>query len=343
MPRPTDPRRPGRLYDDERPPVVPVPVLPHRSAAATPFREVAFGDAEHEHLQRLNDAERRLLTVVDAAREAEEQREAEFRRNEEDRHRTFMEHEGRRDEQAEDARAGLLQGIPEGIPENVAEPRPRPPIVSDLPSELHVPSEHQGQDGASIFSVRSAAQEAASRHANEMLETIRLEREEIAHERELAAAEREHLRAEAEEQRALLSQARDERIRELEEELAKVRGELENERQQRITEEEERRERERQEFVERDAALREQLADITNLVNDQREMCERKKVLMDERWEEKQMRRAEKDSQMSDLRDMFQRLQDDVATDRLKAEEARQLAESKPGILAIPLLSCHLN
>jgi hypothetical protein len=124
---------------------------------------------------------------------------------------------------------------------------------------------------------------------------------------------------------------RDERIRALEEELQKVKDELANEREARLTEEAAAREQDRAERNERDDAFERQLGDITNLVQDQRDECERKKELMETRWAEKQDRRQAKDYQMYELRDIVQKLHDDMATDRARAEEERALCATKDG------------
>jgi len=74
--------------------------------------------------------------------------------------------------------------------------------------------------------------------------------------------------------------------------------------------------------------MRAQLGDNTNLIQDQQEACEQKKALMEERWNEKQERRQFK---WVELRDMLQKIHDDMEADHNKAE-ARLTDESKPGI-----------
>ncbi|KAJ7291224.1 hypothetical protein C8J57DRAFT_1044474 [Mycena rebaudengoi] len=53
---------------------------------------------------------------------------------------------------------------------------------------------------------------------------------------------------------------------------------------------------------------------------------------MEERWNEKQDRRQNKEFKWIELRDMVQKIHDDMEADRAKAEDARLLEESKPGI-----------
>jgi hypothetical protein len=187
--------------------------------------------------------------------------------------------------------------------------------------------------GTEAASIIESSRIASSRYAREIREIIEAERDEMIREREAAEAERERLRAEADAERARLSEEREARIQRLEEELSAVRAELENEKQQRVTEEAETRERERQETLERDEAVRNQLGDITNLVQDQRDECARKKELMDERWAEKEGRRLQKDSQLAELRDMVAKIVEDREADRIRAEEERVAAEGKPGAL----------
>ncbi|KAH7925361.1 hypothetical protein BV22DRAFT_1119610 [Leucogyrophana mollusca] len=123
---------------------------------------------------------------------------------------------------------------------------------------LPVPPHGPACDAAStIESMHTAAQDAASRHADNMMETITLEREQLAREREAMDAERERERAEMEALHASHDAEREARIHALEEELAAVRSELaENKKQPRLTEEAEMRERERQEAQENDDAIR---------------------------------------------------------------------------------------
>jgi hypothetical protein len=159
------------------------------------------------------------------------------------------------------------------------------------------------------------------------LETVQLEREQFARERESLASEREQERAEFAAERARMDEEREQRVHDLQEELARVRGELDSERQLRQTENEE-----RAAANERDEGVRAQLGDITQLVSEQRDECTRKRELMDQRWEEKQGRRAEKDAQFHELKDMVSRLIQDREADRIQEEERRLQEEGKPDI-----------
>jgi hypothetical protein len=127
-----------------------------------------------------------------------------------------------------------------------------------------------------------------------------------------------------------MDEERERRVHDLEEELARVREELDGERQLRQTENEE-----RAAANERDEGMRAQLGDITQLVSEQRDECTRKRELMDQRWEEKQGRRAEKDAQFHELKDMVSRLIQDREADRIQEEERRLREEGKPDIQVV--------
>jgi uncharacterized small protein (DUF1192 family) len=120
------------------------------------------------------------------------------------------------------------------------------------------------------------------------------------------------------------------RIATLENELARVRAELE-EKKQRGIENSEMREKETEDLIERDDNIRAQLGDTTKLVQDQRDMYETKKALMDARLEQKEARQEDKNAQMTELRDMVQKIHDDMERDRGKCEDERR--ESQDGKL----------
>ena len=208
----------------------------------------------------------------------------------------------------------VVPGSPVSLP--VVEPATRPEPVS-------IP-----EDAASIV---QSMQTAAARHAEEIREIVGLEREEMANERAELAAERERMMEDFRQERARLDAEKEARISELEIELAQVKADLEAERALRVSEEADRRERERSEDLERHEAVHTQLSDITNLVQEQRDECARKKELMDERWNEKMNRRVEKDAQIGNLYDMVTRIIEDREAERIRREEERIAAESRPG------------
>ena len=302
----------------------------------------------------------------EAATEAEDRRERIFRENEEARHGIFDEAELRRAEEAAHRRNQIwadleerLQALPPAtvaaVPHSdagsihsihVAESTvsvhtppitptiPVTPVVPGSPVPLPVvePAEHVSipEDAASIV---QSMRTAAARHAEEIREIVELEREQMANERAELAAERERMMEELHQERARLDEGREARVAELETELAQVKADLEAERALRVSEEADRRERERSEDLERHEAVHTQLSDITNLVQEQRDECARKKELMDERWSEKMNRRVEKDAQIGNLYDMVTRIIEDREAERIRREEERIAAESRPGTL----------
>ncbi|KAF7319476.1 PH domain-containing protein [Mycena chlorophos] len=102
-------------------------------ATATPFPiDLTAADAERARVERLDEVEGQLQEAMANAREAEDEREREFRQSEEERQRLFFEHEERRDremrERAEAMLAGLAPGhVPPGGPG--ASPIPGAPFV----------------------------------------------------------------------------------------------------------------------------------------------------------------------------------------------------------------------
>lgn len=319
------------MYGDQRVPfteehVRPLPgrpITPERYSprpTVTPFPgDLAQADAERERLECLAEVENRLQEVAGHAQVAEDQRENDFRRNEEDRERIFMESEERREQEARERQEAIWRDM-QGL--GAAPPPPRPPTIhTDV------------GDGASmhtVHTVQAASEEAASLLAASIKDTVQAEREQFAREREELAAERAQLEAERDSARRQLMEEKEAHVRALEEELATLRGELENEKQLRSTDDSEARERERQALAD-SSETRAQLGDITNLIQDQREACERKKELMEERWNEKQQRRQDKEYKWVELQDMVRKIHDDMESDRQKAEDARLADESKPG------------
>lgn len=281
------------------------------------------------------DAENKLQEIAEDAKESEDRRELHFRSNEDERDRLFLDNEARRDQEASRLKDDIFHDLEERIDEKLAGIRPERDTTSfmgDRPVEYPTSIRPASVRPASMHeSVYTAAQDAASRHAADIMETVRMEREELAREREAAQADRDRLEAERDAERARKDEECQEKISALEAELAKVREELEMERQQRLTEDAETREREKLESVERDEVVRNQLGDITNLVQDQRDECARKKDLMDERWSQKELRREEKDMKFMQLQDMVAQIVQDREAEKIRAEEERLANEGKPG------------
>jgi len=168
--------------------------------------------------------------------------------------------------------------------------------------------------------------------AGRNVEGVREIVEQMAKERAELASEREMMMEELRQERVRMSEERQAGIRELKAELAMMKADFESERALKASEEVDRRERERMEDSERYEGICAQLGDITNLVQEQRDECIRKKELMDERWGEKTNRRVEKDGQFGNLYDMVTRIIEDREAERIRREEERIAAESRPGI-----------
>ncbi|KAJ7326495.1 hypothetical protein DFH08DRAFT_886068, partial [Mycena albidolilacea] len=122
--RPLPAPAPGRF--SPRPTVTPFPV------------DLDRANTEREQLERLAEVEQHLQEVAAQAQGAEDQRENEFRHNEEDRARLFMEGEERRAQEARERLDAIWKDA-----EGLGPPPPRPPTV------------HEMGDGASIHSVHS--------------------------------------------------------------------------------------------------------------------------------------------------------------------------------------------
>lgn len=120
-------------------------------------------------------------------------------------------------------------------------------------------------------------------------------------------------------------------IRHLEDELAHTREELEQEHGQRCQEELGRIEGECADRSERDEAFRTQLSDITNLVQEQTEELARKKELMEQRWAEKEGRRAEKQERCDAMNGMLERIVREREDDRDERERQRAADAERPG------------
>ncbi|EFI27492.1 hypothetical protein CC1G_15527 [Coprinopsis cinerea okayama7 len=337
------------------PPVAPIPraATPvDRRETATPFN-LGRADDERERLEQLNEVALRLHDAALAAQEAEDRRELEFRQHEEDRDRIFLEHEERRNEEARARAEGIWREIDQrlatlpappvaaspkapatavaggdgGSPTPPKSPTPsassrssRPVTIHGLPTEGEQPP--PPEEGAeSTRDVEQISLAASSKHIADILETIQLEREEFARERAEEAAAREKLIADAQVERDRLLEERDNRIRALEEELAKVKEELANEREFKATEDAANREREKAERMERDEAFQQQLGDITHLVQEQRDLIEQKRELMEQRYQDKLARRQAKDVEMVELRDMVQKLTEEVVADRDRVDQ----------------------
>lgn len=306
---------------------------PPRQATVTPFN-FQVAEESRGQLEELNNAANRLHLTAAAAQEAEDQRELEFLSQEEQRDRVFRENEERRAQEAQDRAAGIFHDLESRIS---TLPAPAKAEDQSFVGEPGEPGEYPGSDRESIRTISAIATQAATQYATDVMATVRLEREEAAREREGAARERELLLSELRVEKDRVIEEKDARIYALEEELRQMRAEFEGEKQQqRITEEEEAGARERQ-FAERDEFVRAQLGDITNLVQEQRDLLETKKQMAEDRQREKEQRRAEKEANNIELRDMLQTVIVEMQKDKARYEDDK--AKSDAGELYDKLLS----
>ncbi|KAI6038622.1 hypothetical protein EDC04DRAFT_1927411 [Pisolithus marmoratus] len=290
---------------------VPAPPTPGRGTPGP--EDVQLVDTLREQHERLNDAERELAQIMHDAYDAEGRRENDFRLNEEGRQQTFNDNEAQRDADARQRTSTLIHELEEKVANVLPTPVP-PPRDTD---------EH-----SVIESIRTATQDAASRYAADVQEIVRMERELLEKEREANAAERERARADLEAERRHLDEAREARIHELEEELNRVRAELDNERQLRMTEADEA----RSAAAEREEGLRNQLAEIANLVQQNHACCEENKAASEERWAEKQHWKTERDGQIQELLGIVARIVEEQNAAKQREDDVRQANEGKPSI-----------
>lgn len=359
-PVPSVPGGPSRPIS-VRPPTPPI----DRRGATTPFH-VGTADDQRQQLEQLNEVALRLHDAAVAAQQAEDRRELEFRHHEEDRDALFLRQEEMRNQEARAKVEDLWKAIDERLASIAAAQPPAPPAPPVPPAPpageeaAAEPAESVSEESAEVLAVPPSpipsskpvtltevsdkesdrvsieiVRQAAEQHANQVLETVRLEREQFARERAEIDAKREEALQKAEEERSRLLAERDERIRALEEELQKVKDDLANEREARLTEEAAAREQENIERQTRDANFEKQLSDITNLVLEQRDECERKKEESERIRAEKDERRRNKEYTMMELSEMVRKLHDDLADDRQRAEAERAMCATKEDLQVV--------
>ncbi|KAH8112336.1 hypothetical protein DFH11DRAFT_1728531 [Phellopilus nigrolimitatus] len=301
--------------------------------------DLALHEALHAHQERLEEQERHLEELGRAAIEAEERREQHFRDHEDERNRLFQENEERRERELAEAKEECARRFQDIAAAPPIEPPFAPPAAEGRPhvaeSEGTIASHVTGSPSIAARPIPPPGQVAFAEPIPQLQEILELLRNQQAETVETKVAEAERfdaLRDEIADARAEAKQECEERIRMLEEELARTREELELERGQRKAEELERIERERADVIERDEAVRNQLGDITNIVQEQREDCVRKRELMDERWEEKQMRREHKQARSDTMYEMLERVLQDREQERAERELERAAAAERPSI-----------
>ena len=283
--------------------------------ARTPLTVVGYPPIEdpREQIEALNRASDRLQMTVDAAELAEDRRENEYRQREDERMQSFLEHEAQRNDEARQRADTIWRDLEERLTAL--------PPVSVVPVAEKPEREEERAD---MESIESTPHHVAARPADDVMEMIRLAKDEFAKEHERLADQRTAFFDQLREEKDSIIEEKDNRIRALEDEMQQLRGEFQAERQQYATEETERREQERQERMADSNDMRAQLNDVTNLVQDSHNMIEDKKATSDARYMEKQTRRQDKDAQNIELRDMVQKILDDRESDRLRYEDDKR-------------------
>ena len=90
--------------------------------------------------------------------------------------------------------------------------------------------------------------------------------------------------------------------------------------------------------MQRDEAFERQLQDITNLLQEQADTTARNKEENDQRWMEKAERRENKQYQLLEIREIVQKLHEDMMDDRTRAEQERLNTATKDGVYGGHLL-----
>ncbi|TCD63585.1 hypothetical protein EIP91_005193, partial [Steccherinum ochraceum] len=182
-------------------PPLPVVSMPADRPVSMYPGDLAYADAERERAERFDDIHGRLVELNRDAEEAEERRDTDFRGHEDERERIFNEHEQRREQEAAQTRDEIIRLLEErlaAIPQLAAPPSPpRPAEYADDHAEGTIveggepvagtpgaPSIHDSERRSIIEQVSAAASGAATQYAEELRDTVRLEREELARERE---------------------------------------------------------------------------------------------------------------------------------------------------------------
>ncbi|KAI0692709.1 hypothetical protein BC835DRAFT_31457 [Cytidiella melzeri] len=364
------------------PPHAPVMIVPSHTYSGPHDLDYADAERERaerfeqaqmqigQHLQAAEEAEEQRERDF---RENEEARQRIFEENEARRQQELQHHQDEYlrqiDDRVEDRLAGLPTVTPLPVPPPHEGPAPYAPSGMSLPSRRSsisasiAPSRLEADQGLPVMpppsspeahiedmgDVHSIAQslhhsvlDAASRHSQDMLETLRLEREEMHRQLDEERLERERRQAELAAVRDQRESDLMERIRHLEDRLAatesaheQTKADLEQERQVRITEETERREAERDEDRQRaeDAAL--QLSELTNVATATRDELARKREVSDERWATKEVWKEQKDRDVSDMKDMLSNMQRMFEDCERRREEERAAEAGKPSIESV--------
>lgn len=321
--QPTHPREGGST--PRHPPTpevdsqVPVPAGVHVPASeADPDRRFAdaFNDAEDERRLRHQDAERMR---DERAAEAEARRDDEFREHEAERQRIFEAGENKRNQTSEEARQAIFKAAEEQ----------RDLTAADAESSRSA-------------SIRSAIEEVVSRQGSVRMGDWEDERARLNEEHEQMCEQKvKELEEQWAEERARLVEKvealQDERTK-AEEEFLNLRDTTEAQRIERERVETERIEQQQVELQQRDQGLRDQLAEITNMLHEKKAECERLQALHDERYAAKEERRVKKDVELQELKDLVKGIMDENEKAKALAAEEKERDAGRPGVSYHPTL-----
>ena len=135
-----------------------------------PILALSLEDAERDRQERFHALEGQLIRAAETAAEGEDLREVQIRRNEDERQRVFLDHEHRRDEESTQRRDQIWHDLEDRL----ATLPPPPPVPVPVPV-VHVTEPSHVETESIIGSIRQVAEDATTRYAADILETVRAE------------------------------------------------------------------------------------------------------------------------------------------------------------------------
>ncbi|KAG8907077.1 hypothetical protein FRC01_007825, partial [Tulasnella sp. 417] len=297
--------------------------VPHRVSMADLDRLQEQARLQDEQQRILAEqAEQRRREMIELIERREQERHMLFERQEAERQRAFEQAEAERQAAADARREELFRLAEE-----------RRAQIAQATERARTDAEVSVRD--SVVSATEAIQEVIERSEKEREHITAawkgaLEQSQL--EKITAEEEAERLGSEAELERRQRILEQQERIRLLEEELVRQRQHCDEEKRRFEEIETERYELRRNWDEERDAAVQEQLGDITNRLQDRTMEAQRWRELDEQRIQEAEARRAEKTERTQELHDLVHSIIADREQEKERAEQERAAAAAKPGI-----------
>ena len=265
--------------------VMPEPITPSPHVvvpASSGSRNSRPADAERERQNRFDQLVGILDRTILDLQNGEEKREENYRANEEERERVFIENEHRRDIEVEQRHEAMLKeledrsaafksppaaAIPAGSESSARVPLGGGSLESTIPGAFELSSGPPNTMAPAVPPAGDATsiRETASRRAVDVREAIRLERE-------AALAERERAQGLERAARDQMREEHEAHIHALERELGAVRKELADEKVARAAEEAARHERKRAEMLVQNNMMRNQLGDVIGLLLERQDL-----------------------------------------------------------------------